>query len=477
MTASHPIPFTNSYANLPERFFAPQAPTPVSAPALIAVNDALARQLGIAPDFLRSPEGVAMLAGNHLPEGAQPIAQAYAGHQFGGWVPQLGDGRAVLLGEVTTPQGSYDIQLKGAGPTPFSRRGDGRAWVGPVLREYVVSEAMAALGLPTTRALGAAYTGDTLLRDMKRRRGAVLARVARSHVRVGTFQYFAARGDVEALQILTDHVIAKLYPDCENALDLLQAVVAAQARLIAGWMSLGFIHGVMNTDNMAVSGETIDYGPCAFSDIYHPEMVFSSIDQYGRYAYGAQPQVALWNLAQFATCLVPLMGPQEAAVEQATAAINTFTPLYQAEWLGRFGRKIGIAEAQPEDLPLIQDFLTALAQGQGDFTRSFTALRRGEDAAQELSDPALLETWTPRWQTRLAQEADPQGVMAAANPLRIPRNHRVEAAIMAAEDGDLTPFETLMKALAQPYGEAPEFAAFEAAPALSERVIRTFCGT
>ncbi|WP_339112704.1 YdiU family protein [Thioclava sp. GXIMD2076] len=475
MTA--PIRFTNSYAALPERFFAPQAPTPVAAPQLIAVNDALAGNLGIDPAFLRSPEGVAMLAGNHVPEGAAPIAQAYAGHQFGGWVPQLGDGRAVLLGEVTTPEGRFDLQLKGSGPTPFSRRGDGRAWAGPVIREYVVSEAMYALGLPTTRALGAAFTGETILRDMKQRPGAVLARVARSHVRVGTFQYFAARGDVEGLRTLTDHVIARLYPECESPLDLLKAVTAAQATLIAGWMSLGFIHGVMNTDNMAISGETIDYGPCAFSDIYHPEMVFSSIDQYGRYAYGAQPQIATWNLAQFATCLIPLMGEQEKAIEDATLTINAFGPLYQSQWLKRFGQKIGIADAGMEELDLIQGLLTAMAQGQADFTRVFAAMRRGEDAGAEFMDPALWQAWAPDWRARLARETDPQAVMAEANPLRIPRNHRVEEAINAAEAGDLAPFERLMQALAEPYAEAPGFAAYEKAPDLGERVMRTFCGT
>ncbi|MFC5736396.1 protein adenylyltransferase SelO [Sinirhodobacter huangdaonensis] len=471
------LPFDNSYARLPERFFARLDPAPVRAPALLALNRDLALRLGLDPEALATPEGVAMLAGNAVPAGAAPLAQAYAGHQFGGWVPTLGDGRAVLLGEIVAPDGArVDLALKGAGQTPFSRRGDGRAWLGPVLREYLVSEAMAALGVPTTRALAAVATGEVVVRDAMGRPGAVLARVAASHIRVGTFQYFAARGDTEALSLLADQVIARHFPEARGPLELLRAVVAAQAQLIAAWMALGFIHGVMNTDNMAVSGETIDYGPCAFMDAYHPSTVFSSIDQYGRYAYANQPQIAAWNLAQLATCLLPLMGDREAAIEAATEAVNGFVPLYQAEWLARFGRKIGLAAATPEDQPLIEALLGRMASERADFTRSFRGLVTGT-ARDEFAEPLAFDTWAPDWQARLAREADPQAVMTAANPVRIPRNHRVEAAIAAAVEGDLAPFTRLSAALADPFAAPPEFADLEAAPRAHEIVHRTFCGT
>ena len=471
------LPFDNSYARLPERFFARLDPAPVRAPALLALNCDLALRLGLDPEALAAPEGVAMLSGNAVPAGAAPLAQAYAGHQFGGWVPTLGDGRAILLGEIVAPDGArVDLALKGAGQTPFSRRGDGRAWLGPVLREYLVSEAMAALGVPTTRALAAVATGEVVVRDAMGRPGAVLARVAASHIRVGTFQYFVARGDTEALALLADQVIARHYPEARGPLELLRAVVAAQARLIAAWMALGFIHGVMNTDNMAVSGETIDYGPCAFMDAYHPSTVFSSIDQYGRYAYANQPQIAVWNLAQFATCLLPLMGAREAAIEAATEAVNGFVPLYQAEWLARFGRKIGLAAATAEDQPLIESLLGRMASERADFTRSFRGLVTGS-ARAEFAEPLAFDTWAPDWQARLAREADPQAVMAAANPVRIPRNHRVEAAIAAAVEGDLAPFTRLSAALANPFAADPALADLEAAPRAHEIVHRTFCGT
>ncbi|TQS72667.1 YdiU family protein [Rhodobacteraceae bacterium] len=474
------IAFDNSYARLPDHFFARQTPQSVSAPSVIAVNNDLARQLDITPAFLRSPDGVAMLAGNLFPDGAEPLAQAYAGHQFGGWVPQLGDGRAVLVGEVLDTNGRrFDLQLKGAGQTPFSRRGDGRNWIGPVLREYIVSEAMAAFGLPTTRALGAVETGDMVMRDMRPRKGAVLARVAASHIRVGTFQYFAARNDIDALKTLTNHVIERHYPQAESPLDLLHCVVRAQAELIAGWMSVGFIHGVMNTDNMAVSGETIDYGPCAFMDSYHPSTVFSSIDQYGRYAYGAQPQIAAWNLAQFATCLLPLMGERDPAIEAATQAVNGFIGLYQAAWLTRFGAKIGLSDTDENDLDLIQDLLQIMADNQSDFTITFSTLRRDPDALSQVIDApeGTVSRWLERWRARVGDVAQAQAVMAKANPVRIPRNHRIEAAIAQAEAGDYAPFHLLQAALAEPYTDAAEWGAYEAAPTLDERVIRTFCGT
>lgn len=473
---THPR-FDNSYARLPEHFFARQAPTPVAAPRLIALNGALAARLGLDTDWLAGPEGLAMLAGNALPPGAEPIAQAYAGHQFGGFVPQLGDGRAVLLGEVVAPDGArFDLQLKGAGPTPFSRRGDGRAWLGPVLREYLVSEAFVGLGLPTTRALAAVATGERVVRDGFARPGAVLTRVAASHIRVGTFQYFSARGDLDALRTLCNTLISRHYPQADGVLDLLAAVVAAQARLIAGWMAVGFIHGVMNTDNMALSGETIDFGPCAFMDAYHPRKVFSSIDAQGRYAYGNQPQIALWNLAQFASCLLPLIGEGEAAVEAASGVLDGFIPVYQGEWLRRFGAKIGISAATEADLPLIESLLERMATEGADFTRTFRGLITGR-ARDEFTAPAAFDTWAPDWQARIASEGDPQAVMARANPLRIPRNHRIEEVITAALAEDFAPFHRLQAALADPFAQSADWAELERAPWPEERVARTFCGT
>ncbi len=469
------LTFDPSYARLPARFHARLPPTPVAAPAPIVLNRALAIRLGLDPDWLAGPAGTAMLAGNLVPEGAEPIAQAYAGHQFGGFVPQLGDGRAILLGEIVAPDGArFDLVLKGAGPTPFSRGGDGRAWLGPVLREYLVSEAMAALGVPTTRALGAVLTGEPVYRDGLARPGAVLARVAGSHIRVGTFEYFAAREDEEALATLCNQTILRHYPQADGPLGLLVAMVDAQARLVAQWMSFGFIHGVMNTDNCALSGETIDYGPCAFLDAYHPRKVFSSIDRMGRYAYANQPQIALWNMAQLASCLLPLI-PGDA-VAQAQAALDGFSPVYQAEWLARMGRKIGLAAATPDDLPLIEGLLSRMASEGADFTRTFRGLSTGA-ARAEFADPAAFDTWEPLWRARLAQEADPGAVMAQANPVRIPRNHRIEAAITAAVAGDFAPFHRLFAASARPFAPDPATLDLEAAPTEAERVARTFCGT
>lgn len=470
------LPFDNSYARLPDRFYARQRAVPVRQPGLITVNSGLAGALGLDPDTLAAPGSVAAFAGNAMLEGAEPIAQAYAGHQFGGWSPQLGDGRALLLGEILAPDGRrFDIQLKGSGPTPFSRRGDGRAWIGPVIREYIVSEAMAALGLPTTRALAAVTTGEPVWRETALP-GAVLVRVAASHIRVGTFQYFAARQDTEALKLLTDHVIARHYPDAQSPLGLLEAVTAAQARLIAGWMSFGFIHGVMNTDNMAISGETIDYGPCAFMDTHDPRKVFSSIDQYGRYSYVNQPRIAVWNLAQFASCLLPLMSEEEAAIEAATAVINRFPEIYEAEWLRRFRSKIGLSTEDDGDAALIEALLTRMAEGEADFTRTFRGLGDGT-AVAEFNDPAAFQTWAEVWQARTAREADPVTTMRAANPAYIPRNHRVEAAIKAAVTGDYALFHRLNEILAHPFEDQPDAAAYRAAPNEEEIVTRTFCGT
>ncbi|WP_372839989.1 YdiU family protein [Phaeovulum sp.] len=466
-----------SYARLPERFFAHVAPARVRAPKLLALNLPLAARLGLDAEWLGSPEGVAMLAGNAFPEWATPIAQAYAGHQFGGFVPSLGDGRALLLSELLPPGGGrFDLALKGSGRTPFSRGGDGRAWLGPVLREYLVSEAMAALGVPTTRALAAVATGETVLREQGALPGAVLVRVAASHIRVGTFEFFAARRDTEALATLAEYARARHYPQAEGPLGLLTGVVANQAQLIAQWMSLGFIHGVMNTDNMAISGETIDYGPCAFIDAYHPDKVFSSIDRHGRYAFAQQPNVALWNLAQLASALLPLIGEGETGVEPATAVLDGFWPAFAKALNGLFAAKIGIAAPRESDTALVETLLARMARQGADFTRVFHGLANGT-AREEFAEPAAFDAWAEGWQARLSQEADPKAVMRAANPARIPRNHRIEAAIVAATAGDMVPFERLREALALPFDTRPEWDDLAEAPAPHEAVARTFCGT
>jgi uncharacterized protein YdiU (UPF0061 family) len=467
----------NSYTRLPERFFARIAPAPVEAPRLLALNLPLARSLGLDGDWLASDAGLAMLAGNAFPAWATPIAQAYAGHQFGGFVPQLGDGRALLLAELLAPGGGrFDLVLKGSGRTPFSRGGDGRAWLGPVLREYLVSEAMAALGVPTTRALAAVATGERVWRDGSALPGAVLARVAASHIRVGTFEYFAARHDTAALALLAEHARARHYPQAQGPLGLLEAVVGAQAALVAQWMSYGFIHGVMNTDNMAISGETIDYGPCAFIDAYHPDRVFSSIDVHGRYAFAQQPNVALWNLAQFASALLPLIGDDEAAIPAATAVLDGFGPAFAAAWEARLSAKIGIRAPRPGDRALVETLLARMARQGADFTRVFSGLADGS-ARDEFTDRAAFDAWAADWQARVAAEPAPQAVLRAANPQRIPRNHRIEAAIAAATEGDLAPFERLRAALAAPFEARAEWADLADPPAPGEAVTHTFCGT
>ena len=483
--------FDNTYAALPERFYARLDPTPVAAPRLVRVNTALAERLGLDADALASPESMQVLAGNVLPDGATPIAAAYAGHQFGHFVPQLGDGRAILLGEVVAPDGArFDIQLKGSGRTPFSRGGDGRAAVGPVLREYIVSEAMAALGVPTTRALAAVTTGEAVRRDTMLP-GAVLTRVASSHIRVGTFQYFAARSDAEAVRLLADHAIARHYPDAATAEQpyraLLDAVVARQASLVARWLLIGFIHGVMNTDNCSVSGETIDYGPCAFMDAYDPAKVFSSIDQHGRYAYGNQPRIAVWNLARLAETLLPLLADDEdKAVEVAQDVLAAFSPRFEAAYFGGLRRKIGLVTEQDGDVTLVNDLLKLMAENAADFTLTF---RRLCDAAADdgavralFADPAAFDSWAARWRWRLGEEAaEPAAIrdaMRAVNPAYIPRNHLVEAALNAAiERDDFGPFEQLLEVLSRPFEERAGFELYAMPPKPEERVLQTFCGT
>ncbi|MER2263948.1 protein adenylyltransferase SelO [Methylobacterium oxalidis] len=489
-----PIPFDNSYARLPQHFYARVPPTPVAAPRLLRLNRPLARELGLDPDWLEGPEGTAMLAGNRVAEGSEPIAAAYAGHQFGQFVPQLGDGRAILLGEVVDGAGRRrDIQLKGSGPTPFSRRGDGRAALGPVLREYLVSEAMAALGIPTTRALAAVATGERVVRETLLP-GAVITRVAASHIRVGTFQYFAARGDVEALRALADHVLDRHYPDCAGSeapyRALLAEVAGRQADLVARWLLVGFIHGVMNTDNMSVAGETIDYGPCAFMDAYDPRTVFSSIDQRGRYAYANQPQIALWNLTRLAEALLPLLAEDETrAVAEAEAALGTFAPRFEAAYRGGLARKLGLGEAREGDAALAQDLLAQMAENQADFTLTFRNLcaaaeQAGADEAVRslFVDPTAFDRWALRWRERLGQDGQAPAARAAAmravNPAFIPRNHRVEAMIEAAvEREDLGPFDELLAVLSRPYDDQPALARYAEAPAGGGVGYRTFCGT
>ena len=467
------IPFDNSYAALPDAFFTRLNPTPVKAPDLLAFNADLAREIGF--DALPADQYADIFAGNVLPQGAAPLAQLYAGHQFGNWNPQLGDGRAILLGETLGRDGKRrDIQLKGSGPTPYSRMGDGRARLGPVLREYVVSEAMHALGIPTTRALAAVTTGEDIWREQGALPGAVLTRVASSHLRVGTFQVFAHRGEVDHLKTLTAYAIQRHYPDANGPMDLLRAVAAAQADLVAQWMSVGFIHGVMNTDNCAISGETIDYGPCAFMDGFHQGRVFSSIDQQGRYAYGNQPNIAVWNVAQLATALIQQMDDKDAAIEEATEIVHAMPALLETAWLQRFAAKIGIRTPQEGDLDLIQSLLTLMQDTGADFTNTFRSL--GTPAARDqFTDRAAFDAWAAPWTARLASESDPNATMAAANPAIIPRNHRIEAMIEAAVAGDMAPFARLTQALATPF-EITD-GDLQRPPTETEIVPATFCGT
>jgi serine/tyrosine/threonine adenylyltransferase len=489
--------FENTYVRLPERFYARQDPTPVARPSLVKLNVALARNLGLDPDALATPQGAEILAGNCVAEGSQPLAQAYAGHQFGHFVPQLGDGRANLLGEVLGRDGvRYDIQLKGAGPTAFSRRGDGRAALGPVLREYIVSEAMAALGVPTTRALAAVTTGEPVFREAVLP-GAVLTRVAASHIRVGTFEYFAARQDTEAIRTLADYALARHYPEAAKASHpfgtFLAGVVARQAHLVAEWMLIGFVHGVMNTDNTSVSGETIDYGPCAFMEAYDPATVFSSIDRHGRYAYGNQPAIMLWNLTRLAEALLPVLeqedGSQEAALAAARQALEAFAPQYEAARAAGFRRKLGLFKEHDGDLELIEDLLQRMMANGADFTLTFRRLcDAGMDSEADaqvrtlFSDPAAYDAWADKWRRLLADEPVSPDQRAEAmrrvNPAFIPRNHMVEAALKAAvERQDFQPFEDLLEVVSRPYDERPGLDRYAAPAPPDERVLYTFCGT
>ena len=484
--------FDNSYARDLEGFYVEWQGAAAPQPEILRLNTALAQELGLDPAALRRAEGAAILAGATAPAGAFPLAMAYAGHQFGGFSPQLGDGRALLMGEVIDQNGNRrDIHLKGSGRTPFSRGGDGKAVLGPVLREYLMGEAMFALGIPTTRALAATATGALVLRDAGQQPGAVLARVASSHLRVGTFQFFAARGEMDKLRQLLDYAIARHDPALAGqpgyALSFLRNVIRRQAKLVAAWMSVGFIHGVMNTDNMTISGETIDYGPCAFMDQYDPATVFSSIDRQGRYAYGNQPGIARWNLARLAETLLDFIAPDEnEAVRLATDAVDEFGALYEAEWLALMRAKLGLTTRGEGDFALAHGFIKAM-EGQGaDFTNSFRALSdvlRGDASALrvQFTNPEDAQDWQEEWLTRLAQEpmaADQRAAaMDAVNPLYIPRNHRVEAALAAAGKADMAPFESLLAVLADPFTQRAGLEDYAQPAPESFGKYHTFCGT
>ncbi|CEG25477.1 protein adenylyltransferase SelO [Bacillus sp. B-jedd] len=478
--------FDNSYTQLPDVFYTLQNPKPVSAPRLAVFNSPLAERLGLNPDALKSEDGIAVLAGNQVPEGASPLAQAYAGHQFGHFT-MLGDGRAVLLGEQITPQGErLDIQLKGPGRTPYSRGGDGRAALGPMLREYIISEAMHALGIPTTRSLAVVETGEPVYRETELP-GAILTRVAASHLRVGTFQYASGRDEVENLRALADYAIQRHYPDIESHedkyLSLLKEVIQRQASLIAKWQLVGFIHGVMNTDNMTISGETIDYGPCAFMDTYDPATVFSSIDREGRYAYGNQPYIGVWNLARFAESLLPLLHDNmDEALKIANEAIGGFAKLFQRNWHDGMSAKLGLFNEEPEDEALIEDLLAMMEKYRADYTNTFRALTFDKPEETALDGKEGFAEWLERWEARLGRQNEPpeksRQLMRQSNPAVIPRNHRVEEALEAAvTNGDYSVLGKLLHVLADPYAYTTEQEEYCVVPALSGRPYRTFCGT
>jgi uncharacterized protein YdiU (UPF0061 family) len=483
--------FDNSFVRDLTGLYEPWQAAPARAPELLALNEELAAELGLDADALRTPEGVAVLVGNATVEGSSPVAQAYAGHQFGGFSPRLGDGRALLLGEVLDVHGRRrDVHLKGSGRTPFARGGDGKAAVGPMLREYVIGEAMHALAVPTTRALAVVATGEQIARDTMLP-GAVLIRVASSHLRVGTFQYAAAHDDLTLVRRLADYAIARHYPqalDAENAyLDFFANVVDAQASLVARWMLIGFIHGVMNTDNMTISGESIDFGPCAFMDAYDPATVFSSIDHGGRYAYANQPQIAQWNLARLGETLLPLFDADtERSVAIATEVLQSFADRYNGYWLEGMRAKLGLGDPRLGDRELVDDLLALLRAHHVDFTQSFRALSsslRGEaEAARALFlEPSDFDAWAVRWRARLwSQTHDPDAIATAmdgVNPVYIPRNHLVEEALAAATDDDLGPFRRLVDVLAQPFDERPGLEPYASPAPSSFGPYRTFCGT
>ncbi|GGB62456.1 protein adenylyltransferase SelO [Fictibacillus barbaricus] len=475
----------NSYTRLPKKFFSTINPNPVRSPNLVVLNEPVARSLGLKAEELQKEENLAVLAGNETPEGSIPIAQAYAGHQFG-YFNMLGDGRALMVGEQITPQNErYDIQLKGSGRTPYSRGGDGRAALGPMLREYIISEAMHGLGIPTTRSLAVVTTGESIVRETELP-GAVMTRVASSHLRVGTFEFAAKWGTGEELKELADYAIERHYPeiikDQGRYLSLLKKVIERQAYLIAKWQLVGFIHGVMNTDNMTVSGETIDYGPCAFMDSYDPETVFSSIDREGRYAYGNQPRIAGWNLARFAETLLPLLHEnQEKAVEIAQEVLYGFSELYNANYFRGMRAKLGLFNEEKEDQSLVEELLEMMKNHKADYTNTFRALTLDMRDCSSLFGAEEFTQWKEKWQERRRRQQESKEssdeLMRNSNPGIIPRNHRVEEALKAAENGDLSVMERLVDVLSNPYVHSPEQEEYTTLPPDSEGPYRTFCGT
>jgi serine/tyrosine/threonine adenylyltransferase len=485
--------FDNSFARDLPGLYVEWTAAAAPAPRLLVANDELAVELGLDPARLRTPEGIAALTGNATPVGSTPIAMVYAGHQFGNYAPRLGDGRALLLGEVTDVTGRLrDVHLKGSGPTPFARGGDGKAAVGPMLREFLIGEAMHALGIPTTRALAVVATGEYVARDGGMLPGAVLARVAASHLRVGTFEFAARLGDPDLLRRLADYAIARHYPDaCELAnpyAAFYERVVETQASLVARWMLVGFVHGVMNTDNMTISGQTIDYGPCAFIDAYDPETVFSSIDHGGRYAYGRQPLIAQWNLARLGEALLPLIDEDtDAAVAVATDVLTSFTDRFRLHWQEGMRSKLGLTVAADDDQVLFDDLLATARSHRVDYTSLFRALGSAVDSdgatlGSLADDPAAFQPWLSRWHTRLVAEGrtpgDVKTAMNAVNPVYVPRNHLVEEALEAASNADLAPFERLLSVVRDPFVARPGSERYaESAPRSFARYYQTFCGT
>jgi len=479
----------NSYTNLPEYFYSREKADVPPQPEWIRGNDELATQLGFDLDWFHSPEGLALFSGQEVPEGIEPVALAYAGHQFGGWVPQLGDGRALLLGEAKTEEGErFDIQLKGSGRTAFSRGGDGKAPLGPVLREYVVSEAMAAMGVPTTRALVAVATGEPVYRE-EHLPGAVITRVAASHLRIGTFQFAIARGGTDGARALADYAIERhdsdLAEEPDRYLIFLERVLERQADLIAQWMSLGFVHGVMNTDNMTISGETIDYGPCAFIDDFRPDAVFSSIDREGRYAWDHQPDIGMWNLSRLAETLLPMIDEEESkSIVLAKAVLEKYPERFRSVFYSRMKAKLGLGGEEKLAEKLVDNTLELLAAESVDFTRFFRSLTQfasGSNSEAELegefANPEIAREWMTAWRTISAGAPDLEA-MKLANPVVIPRNHRIEEAIQAAvKNGDLSPFHQLVDRVTKPFSESAGKTDFEAPPKPEEIVTSTFCGT
>lgn len=473
------INFENTYRDLPHNFYASATPLKAPEPKLIAFNADLARDLGVDADSLGHQELAEIFTGQTMPPGAQPIALAYAGHQFGNFVPQLGDGRALLMGEVVAPNKErYDIQLKGSGRTVFSRGGDGKSSLGPVIREYIVSEAMAALGVPTTRALAACETGEQVLREAPLP-GGILTRVASSHIRIGTFEFFSCRDDVAGLKRLADYAIDRHFPYLRETsgakniyVSFIEEVARAQAKMVARWMSLGFIHGVMNTDNMSISGETIDYGPCAFMDNFSKKRVFSSIDRYGRYAYGNQITIAKWNLSVFASALIPLIDENsDKAISILGESIDAYIDVYDKEWLSMMVKKLGIQEARPEDEQLVNAWLAYLEEEDMDFTLSFRNLTT---PSYKFNKTPLFDKFFELWKARGDHDFE---LMNSVNPILIPRNHQVERAIQDALKGDYGHFKKMNKALKNPFVDQPEFSELKAPPRPEERISATFCGT